>query len=349
MTYVVSIASAMSALVTYTGIGRFNPETAVSIDGASFRINGELTYEGCKPEARGRLMNARMVNSVFDDENPETRPEGFDPEVNTSDFIKSMDEYKSKGILAFTLNLQGGMPGYEKAINTAFRADASLKPDYMKRVSRVIEAADSRKMAIILGLFYQRQDQILPDADAVRAATANAAAWVRDKGYTNVMIEIANEYRHGGFTNSLIKDDDGEVELMNIVRSTAPDLLVSTSGVGDCRFHDKLCESADFILIHGNNSDPDIFEERVNSFRKYGTPIVFSEDWCFSNDSRGVPDAVQKATAAFEAGASWGIMNQKRNQQWPFIFDIGNPEEGGNAKEDFAAYETIAELIGYNS
>ena len=91
-------------------------------------------------------MNIRMVNSVFDDENLETRPEGFDPEANTSNFIKSLDQYKSKGILAFTINLQGGFPGYEGAINTAFRADASLKPEYMKRVSRVIEAADERVM-----------------------------------------------------------------------------------------------------------------------------------------------------------------------------------------------------------
>ncbi len=343
--YVISIASLTPVIVTCAVTGQFTPQTSVSIDGASFRINGELTYGSCKPESRGRLMNVRMVNSVFDDGNPETRPKGFDPEANTTSFIQSMDQYKSKGILAFTINLQGGFPGYEGAINTAFRADASLKPHYMSRVSRVIEAADARGMVIILGFFYQRQDEILPDADAVRAATANAAAWVRDKGYTNVMIEIANEYVHGGFAD-IIRSEDGEVELMNIVRSTAPELMVSTSGIGNCLFHEKLCDAADFILIHGNGCNPDIYEERVNAYKKYGKPIVFNEDWCFSDDPRGVPDAVQKATAAFEAGASWGIMNQKRNQQWPFIFGIGDPEEGGNAKEDFTAYETIADLVG---
>ena len=333
-------------LLTCAVSGDFSPKTEVSIDGADFRINGELTYADLKPESHGRLMNVRMVNSVFDDENPETRPEGFDPDANTSNFIESMNEYKSKGILAFTVNLQGGLPGYEGAINTAFRADASLKPDYMKRVSRVIEAADARGMAIILGLFYQRQDQILPNENAVRAATANAAAWVRDKGYTNVMIEIANEYTHGGFNHNIIKEADGEVELINIVRSAAPNLLVSTSGIGNCKFHEKLCEAADFILIHGNGCDPDIYEESVNSFKKYGKPIVFNEDWCFSDDPRGAPDAAQKVTAAFKAGASWGIMNEERNQYYPFTFGIGNPEEGGNAKEDFIAYETIAKLLG---
>jgi hypothetical protein len=325
--------------------GQFVPRTTVSIDGADFLIDGRLTYEGCQSESRGRLMNVRMVNSVFDDENPATRPAGFDAEANTASFIKSMDQYKSKGILAFTINLQGGFPGYENAINTAFSADATLKDGYMKRVSRVIEAADGYGMAIILGLFYQRQDQVLPDENAVRKATANAAAWVRDKGYTNVMIEIANEYVHNGFAD-IIRSEDGEIELMNIVRSTAPNLIVSTSGIGNGLFHEKLCEAADFILIHGNGCDPDVYHGRVGVLKEYGKPVVFNEDWCFSDDPRGVPDAVQKATAAFQAGASWGIMNQERNQHWPFTFGIGNPEEDGNAREDFIAYETISRLMG---
>ncbi len=343
--YIVSMTAFTSILVTCAVAGQFTPKTAVSIDGARFRINGNLTYEGLNPEASGKLMNIRMVNSVFDDENPETRPEGFDPEVNTDNFVKSMDEYKAKGILAFTINLQGGNPGYEGAINSAFRSDASLKPGYMERVSRVIEVADKRGMVIILGLFYQRQDQIFSNDDAVRKSAENAATWVRDKGYTNGIIEIANEYVHNGFCD-FIKSEDGEIELMNIVCSTAPGLIVSTSGIGNGLFHEKLCEAADFILIHGNGCAPDIYEERVSALKRYGKPIVFNEDTGFSDDPRGVPDAAEKATIAFTAGASWGIMNVERNQRWPFTFGIGDPEESGNAKEDFIAYETIAKLVG---
>ena len=344
--YIFSITTLASVLVACAGTSEFTPQTEVSIDGTNFFINGKITYAEYISEALGKLMNVRMVNSVFDDENPETRPAGFDAESNTTQFIESMEEYKSKGILAFTINLQGGFPGYEGAINSAFRPDASLKESYMNRVSRVIEAADQLGMVIIVGFFYQRQDQILPDEDAVRKATGNAATWLKDKGYTNVMVEIANEYVHGGFDHSIISGEDGEVELMNIVRSKAPSLLVSTSGIGDGLFHQKLAESADFILIHGNGCNPEEYESKVNALKSYGKPILFNEDWCFSNDRRGIDDAEQKATEAFNAGASWGIMNQKRNQQYPFIFGIGDPEEGGNAKEDFIAYETIAKLVG---
>jgi len=343
---IVSIAVMQHILMTCIVSTQFDPKTAISIDRVSFRINGELTYKDHKPESHGRLMNVRMVNSVFDDENPKTRPDGFDPKANADSFIKSMDQYKSKGILAFTINLQGGFPGYEGAINSAFKPDGGLKDEYMARVSHVIESADEREMVIILGLFYQRQDQILENENAVRRATVNAVKWVQEKGYKNVMIEIANEYPHGGFDHKIIKDPYGEAELIGIVHSTVPGLLVSTSGIGDGLFHPKLCEVADFILIHGNGCNPDEYDSKVNALKKYGKPIVFNEDWCFSDDPRGISDAVQKVTSAFKAGASWGIMNERRNQHYPFIFGIGSPDEEGNSRDDFIAYETIAELIG---
>jgi len=327
----------------------FTPRTSITIDEESFRINGELTYRNINPLAHGRLMNVRMVNSVFEDKNPETCPEGFNPEENTSAFIASMDQYRSKGILAFTINLQGGMPGYEGALNSAFYPDGSLKPDYMNRVARVIEAADLKGMIIIVGFFYQRQDQVLRDEDAVRKATVNAASWLRDKGYTNALVEIANEYRISGFDHPIIKKEKGEVELMSLVRSTAPSLLVSTAGMGDARFHEILARAADFILLHGNVSEPGEYPERIKSVEGYGKPVIFNEDWCFSNDTRGIPDAIIKMKTAFENGASWGNMNQKRNQTWPFIFKIGEPGEDINAEEDFLLYQAMAEMLGISN
>ena len=335
-----------SASLLFGEPSAFTPETAISIEGNSFRINGELTYKNLHPRAHGLLMNVRMVNAVFEDENPETCPKSFDPEANASAFIDAMDEYRSKGILAFTLNLQGGMPGYEGAVNSAFNPDGSLKPAYMNRVSRVIEAADKKGMVIIVGFFYQRQDQVLRDETAVRAATVNAASWLRDKGYTNILVEIANEYKISGFDHPIIRSEEGEVELMSLVRSVAPGIPVSTAGMGDARFHPDLAEAADYILLHGNASDPEDYPEKIKAVSGYGKPVIFNEDWCFSDDTRGVYDAVEKMKAAFKNGASWGVMNQKRNQTWPFIYEIGKPGEGENAEEDFKLYQAMEEMLG---
>lgn len=348
MTRQMGIATMLAAMATMAAGGSAARawQTAVTIEADRFFLNGQPAYLGLSPKALGKLMNVRMVNSTFDDENPATRPEGFDPEANTARFIDSMDQYRAKGILAFTLNLQGGYPGYEGAINSAFARDGSLKPAYLRRVARVIEAADAKGLVVILGLFYQRQDQILADENAVRAATRNTATWIAQQGYTNVLIEIANEYLHDGFDHPILRQEAGEAQLMALVRSVHPRLLVSTSGVGDARLHPMLCETADFILLHGNGTQPADYPPRIKAVAKYGKPIVFNEDWCFSDDSRGVADAPAKATAAFENGASWGIMNQMRNQQWPFVFGIGKPDEGPNGAEDFAAYETIGKLVG---
>ena len=133
---------------------------------------------------------------------------------------------------------------------------------------------------------------------------------------------------------------------MDLVRSVHPRLLVSTSGLGSVRLDPSLCESADFILLHGNGTEPEDYAERIAVVTKYGKPIVFNEDWCFSDDPRGVADAQTKAKVAFEHGASWGIMNQIRNQHWPFVFGIGRPDEGQNAREDRAAYDTVRRLLG---
>jgi len=324
----------------------FEPKTRIAIMGSSFIINGELTYPECNLQAWGKLMNVRMVNSVFEDRNPETCPDGFDPDRNTNAFIDSMEEYKAKGILAFTVNLQGGMPGYENALNSAFSPGGSLHLDYMDRVARVIEAADERGMVIILGFFYQRQDQVLEDAEAVKKAAANAASWLSDRGYTNVMVEISNEYRHPGFDHEILLSEEGQVELMRLVRSKAPSIPVSTSGMGNARFHPLLAEAADYILLHGNTSDPEDYPERIKTVSMYGKPVIFNEDWCFSDDSRGIFDAVEKMTAAFTNGASWGNMNQQRNQAWPFIYEIGEPGEGSNAEEDFRLYRAMEKMLG---
>ncbi|WP_414662477.1 hypothetical protein [Horticoccus sp. 23ND18S-11] len=62
-------------------------------------------------------MNSRMVQGIFDDQNPATRtrrtfPDGkpWDPDRNTSEFIAAIPEWRRHGLNAFTLNLQGGSP-----------------------------------------------------------------------------------------------------------------------------------------------------------------------------------------------------------------------------------------------
>jgi CubicO group peptidase (beta-lactamase class C family) len=305
-------------------IAAFAPRTTASIKADRWCLNGEVTYRGTRAE--GLLLNVRMVNSVFEDR----RKPDFDPEGNTSRFLSHLPDYAAHGALAFTICLQGGRPRYEGALNSAFAPDGSLRESYLARVRRVIEACDRHGLVVILGCFYQRQDQFLKDEDAVRAAVKSAAGWIRKCGFQNVVLEIANEFGHSGFDHPLLRTDVGQVELIRLAQRAAPGLLVSTAGLGDGRYPDKVAKAADFLLIHFNDTALDDYATRIAALKKYGKPIVCNEDDKL-NDA-----GARAAELCVTHGASWGFMANEVNQRYPFRFE--------GARDDPAVYAKLKEL-----
>jgi hypothetical protein len=293
----------------------YSPQTRVAIDGTQWTINGALTNVGSPAE--GLLMNVRMVNATFEDR---ARPD-FDADANTDEYLAKLSDYADHGVNAFTLCLQGGMPGYEGAVNSAYAADGSLRREMMHRVARVIEACDREGCVVILGCYYQRQDQILKNDDAaVRAGVVNTANWIKDAGYTNVVLEIANEYPHKGFDHALLRSAAGEAELIGLAKKTHPKLLVSASGYGDGRLDREVCEAADYLLIHFNGTPAAKIPERVAALKSFNKPIVCNED-----DKLGEM-AVAALEASVNSGASWGFMHSKQNQTFPFRFEGANDD-----------------------
>jgi hypothetical protein len=289
-------------------------QTRVGIRNDRWLLNEAVTYAGSKAE--GRLMNVRMVNAVFEDTG---RPE-FQAEANTDRFLKALPDYVSHGARAFTINLQGGMPGYEGAVNSAFDADGNLRAAYLLRVRRVIEACDRERAVVILGCFYQRQDQVLKDETAVRAGVVNVAQWIRGCGFTNVVLEIANEFGHGGFDHRLLRTAAGQVELLGLAKQTHPDLLASTSGLGDGRVPKEVARTSDFILIHLNGTRMEDIPARLKALKGFGKPVVCNED------ARVGEAGVKAAEVCVANGASWGLMAEKVNQHYPFAFR-GAPDD----------------------
>jgi len=185
-----------------------------------------------------------MVQAIFDDENELTRifwkypdTDSWDPERNTKEFVSAMSEWRAYGLLAVTVDLQGGSPlGYYRADavrehlallgteapddkiwaglpgmisqpwrSSAFDSDGRLKQPYMDRLARVLDRADALGMVVILGLFYQGQDERLCDEDAVRRAVSGASNWVFDQGYTNVVIEVNNECNVSRYEHEILR------------------------------------------------------------------------------------------------------------------------------------------------
>lgn len=321
----------MEAVAASCHAGNNGParRTSVSIDGAHWHINGSITYPGTPAE--GLLMNVRMVNATFEDRNRDD----FDPDANTDAFLAALPDYVAHGVRAFTFCLQGGYPGYEDALNSAFNPDGSLRTDYMARVARVLDACDAHGAAAILGLFYQRQDGVLEDADALRRGVRNVMAWLRRKGYRHVLVEIANEYGHAGFDHELLRTPKGQVALITLARSEAPEIYVATSGGGSGTLHDEVAEVSDFMLIHFNNTAIENIPDRINRLRHLGRPIVCNED-----DKVG-EEGAQAARITVQHGASWGLMALDVNQKYPFLFN--------GAQDDPAVYAALKALTQVTS
>lgn len=297
----------------------------VTIVGEQFLLDGKPTYADtphANPKALGMLLNTRMVQALFADENPETRhlwryPDGteFDPERNTNEFIAALPLYKAHGVIAFTINLQCGAPKRDQITGnqpwhvSGFNPDGSLKPAWLNRLKRILDAAQKQRMVVILGLFYFGQDQRLRDEDAVKRAVVNAVDWLMEQGYRHVLIEIANECNSGGYDHKIIRPPR-VVELIKLAKErSGGKLLVSTSFTGGVVPPDEVLRAVDFVLVHGNGQKPERIREMVRTIRaklhSWGTPkpIVFNED---GTDLRNME-------AALEEGASWGYFDPGRN------------------------------------
>jgi hypothetical protein len=284
--------------------------TRLTIDRHRFRINGTITYPG--QPAEGTLMNVRMVNSVFED----TKRPWFNPSTNTDEFVGRMREYVSLGVRAFTVSLQGGYPGYDGARNSAFLKNGDLQSGYLARIARVIERADALGAVIILSLYYQRQDQLLENEQAVKAGVIRTVDWIRNKGYRNVILEIANEYGHSGFNHGILRSDAGVAGLVRMAKNRYPSLPVTASYLRSGRTTSQVAAASDLVLVHFNAVALSDISARARALRSAypGKPIVCNED------SRNGSAAAAAASASVQADVSYGLMVERQNQYYPFDF-----------------------------
>ena len=241
-------------------------------------------------------------------------------------FLSAMPAWRAHGVLAFTINLQGGSPeGYSKAQpwhNSGIESDGSLNPDYLSRLKRIIDFADELGMVVILGYFYFGQDHRLNDEDAVKRATDNATGWLFDNGWTNVIIEVNNEC-NVRYSHEILQPERVH-ELIERVKSISRDgrrSLVGTSYGGGRVPLENVVRASDFLLMHGDGvSDPNRILEMVQQARHVPgyrpMPILFNEDDHFDFDK-----PLNNCIAAISQYASWGYFDpgEKRLSSWVSI------------------------------
>jgi hypothetical protein len=286
------------------------------------------------------------VQATFHDRNPETvsrwayKDSGkWDPERNVREFLAAMPEWRKHGLLAITVNLQGGSPeGYSKVQpwhNSAINEDGSLRPELMKNMQRVIDRADELGMAVILGIFYFGQDERLKDEAAVIRAVDNTVAWVKQRGYRNVLIEVNNE-ANVRYDHAILRPDRVH-ELIQRLRKSG--LYAGTSYGGNKVSEESVVRTSDFLLMHGNGvKDPKRISEMVRQVRQVPgykpMPVLFNEDDHFDFDQ---PD--YNMLGAIREYASWGYFDPEGYQSPPVTWGI-------NTERKKAFFSKLAEITG---
>ncbi len=316
-----TMAGAIPALAAAAPSGR----TEVSIHGEQFYLNGKPTYAGRSyrgMKIEGLLMNVRAVQAIFDDLNPATRSRWaypdtgrWDAERNVREFIAALPEWRRHGLLAFTVNLQGGSPeGYSKSQpweNSAIDPDGGLRPAYMDRLARVLDRADELGMVAIVGYFYGAQDQRVKDEAAVRSAVTKATNWLLDTGHRNILVEIDNECNVKSFDHDILKPArvDELIEQAKGIERGGWRLPVGTSYGGGTPAEANVVKASDFLLLHGNGpDDPARVRKMIQTSRKTDTwrpmPVLINEDDHFRFDE---PD--NHLMAALSEYVSWGYFD----------------------------------------
>jgi hypothetical protein len=317
------------SLLALSGIAGAAPgKTNLTVVGEDFHINGQPTYAGRSwngHRIEGLLLNSRMVQATFDDLNPDTvkrwaylDTKEWDAERNVREFIAAMPEWKAHGLLAVTVNFQGGSPegysGKQTWLTSGFNPDGSLRPPFADRMRRVLDAADELGMAVILGYFYFGQDQQLKDEAAVLRATDTATRWLFDGGWRNVLVEVNNETNVAAYDHEILRPARVH-ELIERVRKTEHNgrrLFVGTSYGGGAVPKENVVRASDFLLLHGNGvKDPARITEMVKQTRAVPgyrpMPILFNED-----DHENFDQPASNFGAALAAHVSWGWFDYRR-------------------------------------
>lgn len=304
-------------------------QTQMTIEADKFYINGALTYseiEDCRH--RGLLMNARFIQGIYDDRIEPERynrfGKVFNPKHNTDDLIQSLPLWYQYGLRAFTVGLQGGGACFtipaDTVDNNPYGSDGrQLDEAYLKRLARIIDAADAAGMVVIVSLFYGAQSRHLNDDDAVERATANICRWLKERKDRNIIIEIANEHDVAAFQcHNVLSQENGILRLIDIAKRESGGAPVGCSGTGGY-FSKRIAQASDVIIIHGNAQTRTQLNNLIKKAKAIRPvrPIVVNED----------SQALSQMKVTFQHGVSWGYYNNMTKQEPPVDWGITTGED----------------------
>lgn len=113
-------------------------------------------------------------------------------EETAESLIAGLEEFAAHGVNAISVYLQGSRFGDVKG----YREDGSLDPIYAARLGRIIEAADARRMVVLVGCLYWGNSRAKWDhwtQVEANAAVVHTVRFLREHDYRNTFVDVDNE------------------------------------------------------------------------------------------------------------------------------------------------------------
>ena len=337
----------------------------------------DFTYSASRyrGKVRGSLALLRVSQALFDDEWLDERT--FDPEANTDRVIEALATYKDYGIGGIVVGLQGEDPGYSAEANgvkrgssadlgeksgalvSAYRPDGTLKPDWLARLDRLIEAANRQGLVVCLVLFQQDQDEVLSSPEAVVAAAKNVARHLVARDARNVIIDVADawdepqgRWDHRRFIPRYVE---------YLIRSVRHEfqhadfsLPIGASSGSGMLYPISLARICDVVLLQGNGRSAADKLARSRQFKQYGRPVLMVSD---SNGSAATMEELERerliAEAYLQGASGWSFVPSRTANLFPFTYglpDTSSLEDSWPAEKRHRAYframlERIARIV----
>jgi len=318
-----------------------NYSFGITFNQSKIFYNGNVTYPNSKVE--GSLMTVRVANGIFDDK---VNPSFFDdfPLVcglnswefnnatyvfwnaseNTQRLVQAIPEYKSYGINAITVNMQGGCSCSRGISGTGQWVDNNpylkypngtlyVDPAYLNRIDSVIQTAKDNEVIVVLGVIYFGQAPRIPSSADKLEATRLIVNHVMEKNFSNVMIETGNEVS-GGVYLDMVK------LVKNMTANNSFFIPAGYSNGFNQNHSDDYLSVADVVFVHPTylTWDDANITEFVNDYKNKtayrGQPIIMTED---DKDS-----TVKYLLQSADAGLGWGYYNDKEKQSVPANFSV---------------------------
>lgn len=333
-------------MIYYKGKGKDEnmSATRLTVQGRDFYINGKPVYEDIteKPESKGLLMNSRFIQGIFDDYNDRDRfhrfGKQFDPEQNTNNFIDALPEWYAYGLRAVTVGMQGGMPVFTTDVKTIDHnpfgpEGTSMDPAFATRLDKIIRGADKIGMVIIVNILYWAQSLRFENDQALISALKSASSFLKKGQYTNVIIDLANEYNIDMWDPlPIIKNPTSMANLIQLVREESGGMLVGSSGGGGL-IDKAVADVSDVVLVHGNGLTRGEYYDFIRHVQQIAPnkPILCNED----------SPCLSRLEVAFETHTSWGHYDNFTKQEPPCDWGI-------TKGQDYFFARRMANVLGIN-